>query len=342
MHSPFLQPLHGDRFDIIGDVHGEIDALRALLRHLGCDPERGTVDRPLVFVGDLVDRGPDSVAVVELVAHLVASGVAQVVLGNHELSLLSGESKEGNGWFGFCDEGNDTWHEHGERHPYRSRQATPSEQQRIRSFLGTLPLALEGPTLRVVHAAWDAPALDWLRQQSTLADVLRGMSAERAPIPGAPTEAELLDEHWKGAYHHEFAIADADAQNANPTKRLTSGPEHPLGVDTKMPYLSGKWRMVDRKPWWLDDDDERPVVFGHYWRERWRTEGNHGPLHGVHATTWLGRHQQAFCVDYSVGKRFKARHHGERHGAAPLPHALAAMRMPERKLFFDDGWHPAK
>ena len=293
-----------------------------------------------MFVGDLVDRGPDSVAVVELVAHLVAAGVAQVVLGNHEMSLLSGESKEGNGWFGFVEEGADTWHDAGKRHPYHSRQATPEERTRILSFLTTLPLALEGPALRVVHAAWDAPALDWLRQQSTLEDVLRGVTATSETVPGGPTEAELRDLRWNGSYHHDFALADAAAHNANPIRRLTAGPEHPLGPNTPMPYLSGKWRMVDRKPWWLDDDDPRPVVFGHYWRERWRTEAAYGPLHHAPPTAWLGRHHQAFCVDYSVGKRYRARHRGHPTGE-PLAHALGAIRMPERTLLFDDGWHPS-
>ena len=57
--------------DIIGDIHGEIDALRVLLTRLGVDLARRRAPRHLVFVGDLVDRGPDSVAVVQLVADLV-------------------------------------------------------------------------------------------------------------------------------------------------------------------------------------------------------------------------------------------------------------------------------
>jgi hypothetical protein len=62
-----IQQMVGGPVDIIGDVHGEIDALKRLLSRLGCQPERGIAQRPLIFVGDLVDRGPDSPAVVELV-----------------------------------------------------------------------------------------------------------------------------------------------------------------------------------------------------------------------------------------------------------------------------------
>jgi hypothetical protein len=58
--------------DLVGDVHGEIDALQSLLHCLGYDEgghhSRG---RRLVFLGDLVDRGPDSPEVFRLVAQLV-------------------------------------------------------------------------------------------------------------------------------------------------------------------------------------------------------------------------------------------------------------------------------
>jgi hypothetical protein len=53
----------------------------------------------LVFIGDLTDRGPDSPAVLELVAELVSQGSAQCVLGNHELNLWRKARKEGNGWY---------------------------------------------------------------------------------------------------------------------------------------------------------------------------------------------------------------------------------------------------
>ena len=90
-------PLPSGPLDLVGDIHGEIDALLRVLHRLGCDPERRRSRRRLVFVGDLIDRGPDSPACVELVMRLVEAGMAQVVLGNHELNLLRGEHKEGNG-----------------------------------------------------------------------------------------------------------------------------------------------------------------------------------------------------------------------------------------------------
>ena len=72
--------------DIIGDVHGEYDALQDLLKHLGYDNEGvHPTGRRLVFVGDLVDRGPNSPQVVEDVMRFVENGNAQCILGNHEM-----------------------------------------------------------------------------------------------------------------------------------------------------------------------------------------------------------------------------------------------------------------
>lgn len=77
-----IQSLPEGPLDIVGDIHGEFDALLALLSHLGYDL-RGhhPQGRTLVFVGDFCDRGPDSPAVLALVQKLVQSGRAAAVLG---------------------------------------------------------------------------------------------------------------------------------------------------------------------------------------------------------------------------------------------------------------------
>ena len=87
----------GGPFDVIGDVHGCRAELEQLLAELGYVIERDPAGRPVnarhpdrraVFVGNLVDRGPDTPGVLRLVMGMVAAGTAFCVAGNHEAKLL--------------------------------------------------------------------------------------------------------------------------------------------------------------------------------------------------------------------------------------------------------------
>ncbi|MEV0244560.1 polynucleotide kinase-phosphatase [Streptomyces sp. NPDC050674] len=71
-------------FDIIGDIHGCSAELEALLAKLGYVDGVHPEGRTAVFVGDLVDRGPDSPGVLRRVMAMVKSGNALCVPGNHE------------------------------------------------------------------------------------------------------------------------------------------------------------------------------------------------------------------------------------------------------------------
>lgn len=82
--------LHGP-FDFIGDVHGCLPELRELLGKLGYalhgDGATPPPGRTAIFVGDLVDRGPDSPGTLRLVMNMVKSGAALCVPGNHDEKL---------------------------------------------------------------------------------------------------------------------------------------------------------------------------------------------------------------------------------------------------------------
>jgi polynucleotide kinase-phosphatase len=98
------QRLYNDRrdltgpFDIIGDVHGCRAELELLLERLGYDivrdPAGHAVDavhpqgRTVIFVGDLVDRGPDTPGVLRLAMGMADAGHALSVMGNHEDKLV--------------------------------------------------------------------------------------------------------------------------------------------------------------------------------------------------------------------------------------------------------------
>jgi len=75
-------------YDLVGDVHGCRSELETLLAKLGWDGVHHPERRTAVFVGDLVDRGPDTPGVLRLVMRMVAAGTALCVQGNHEAKLV--------------------------------------------------------------------------------------------------------------------------------------------------------------------------------------------------------------------------------------------------------------
>ena len=82
------------KVDVIGDVHGLYDELIALLALAGWYldahgvPRHADPTRMLMFLGDLIDRGQQSLQVLRLVKKAVEAGVARCVKGNHEAKLL--------------------------------------------------------------------------------------------------------------------------------------------------------------------------------------------------------------------------------------------------------------
>src|SRR6185437_3104878 len=80
----------GWRAYVVGDLHGRLDLLEQLLDKIHEDIERRPARKVLlVFVGDLIDRGPNSAQVVERLRTYERPGIRTVfLLGNHEEVLL--------------------------------------------------------------------------------------------------------------------------------------------------------------------------------------------------------------------------------------------------------------
>jgi hypothetical protein len=309
-----IQSLFSGALDILADVHGEFDALLSLLAHLGYafdgqHPE----GRRLVFLGDLTDRGPDSPAVVDLVQSLVSAGLAQCVLGNHELNLLRGQVKHGNGWYHGRTEALD-----------KSGRVVPQVladdaiRERCLSLFRRLPLALEREDLRVVHACWEPALIDLLREETEILTVFQRFRDQ--------IEAELSQTGTTEKSERDLAL-----QNRNPVKVVNSG------LERRAPrpyYAGGKVRSEERVPWWDAYNDEAWCVFGHYWRQRLPSDDGEYPFGQTPLYSALGN-GRAMCIDYSAGKRWM-----ERAGSiSPEEYrtALAALRWPEKILVFDSG-----
>ncbi|WP_336205813.1 polynucleotide kinase-phosphatase [Nonomuraea sp. LPB2021202275-12-8] len=130
-------------FDIIGDIHGCRSELESLLARLGWEGTRHPEGRTAVFVGDLVDRGPDSPGVLRLVMSMVEAGTAICVAGNHEAKLARALN------------GRKVTVAHGLRESLDQLAAEPPEfVERARAFMDGLisHYVLDGGRLVVAHA----------------------------------------------------------------------------------------------------------------------------------------------------------------------------------------------
>jgi len=153
------EPLLSDRrtltgpFDVVGDVHGCLGELEALLARLGWSLVRDDAGRAVdathpqgrqaVFLGDLVDRGPDSPGVLRLVMGMVAAGHALAVPGNHEHKLVR------------ALDGRDVARTHGLETTMAQLEDEPPEfTAAVREFCRGLVshLVLDGGDLVVAHA----------------------------------------------------------------------------------------------------------------------------------------------------------------------------------------------
>ncbi|MBO4335645.1 MAG: metallophosphoesterase [Desulfovibrio sp.] len=277
-------------FDIIGDIHGHLELLLRLLAKLGYrrlgDCWRHPEGRMAVFVGDLIDRGPQQVETVVTVRRMVEQGHALCCLGNHEFNAICHA-------LGLRTLAADDPH-----HSFLQEAPKGSAcYHDCLSWFLTLPVWLDLPGATVVHACYDQSSM----QQLTGAGV---------------TESHTLD---KAFYH--FAIQGKNAPKGTPEHKayhaldtLLKGREIPLPPPHTFIDNDGRQRTRIRIRWWdnqaktyaslalqpgvklpdlpLDCTVEtcqplRPVIIGHYWLP---PDALPKPLTPMVA-----------CVDYSAG-----------------------------------------
>ncbi|MFK7987462.1 MAG: metallophosphoesterase [Sandaracinaceae bacterium] len=183
-------------FDIIGDVHGCADELRALLAALGYALDEHDVHihpggRRALFLGDLVDRGPDAVGALRIAMRMVDAGRALCIEGNHEAKLirkLRGKAVK-------LDHGLDrTW--------AQFESEAPTFHTAALAFLEGLPhhLVLDGGRLVCAHAGL-AEALHGRQSGRVRSFALYGDTTGESDPDGLPVRRD-----WAGRYRGAAAV----------------------------------------------------------------------------------------------------------------------------------------
>lgn len=294
-------------FDVIGDIHGNFEKLEVLLQKMGYRVSQGAwrhPERTAIFVGDFIDRGIHGVETVQLVRSMVDAGTALAVLGNHELNAIAWHTPD------HRDPGEYLRPRH--RQPWGAKnrmqhekflaqvEHDPALHADLVAWFMTLPLWLDLKGLRVVHACWHAPFIDWLAPQ--LRD---GRFLTPELLIEATTEPKDATEKDTSA-PSVFKAVEA----------LTKGMEIQLPGEHSFEDKDGHRRDRVRVRWWetnastyrdvamLSDEssaalpdlmlpsharlpelDAKPTFFGHYWmtgKPRLQSD-------------------RAVCVDYSAG-----------------------------------------
>jgi hypothetical protein len=293
-------------YDIIGDIHGHADKLEALLAKLGYNNSTGAwrhSGRQAIFVGDFIDRGPAQRHAVDTVRRMVDCGAAQAIMGNHEFNAIAWHTPDHRSPGEYLRRHFSEKYGDGNRRQHAKFLAEvehrPSLHAEIVDWFLTLPLWLDLPELRVVHACWYGAYIDWLSPRLD-----GGCRLTRELMLPATDEPE-----------------DCEKENATPSifkavEAVTKGIEIPLPAGRSFADKDGIVRRRVRVRWWdqnaityrstamlswtesvgLPDAPipeharvglgRKPVFFGHYWL--------------TNAPSLLS--DRCACVDYSAGK----------------------------------------
>jgi hypothetical protein len=283
-------------YDVIGDIHGHADKLEALLAEMGyLKAGRGykaPVGRQAVFLGDLIDRGPTQIRVLEIARAMVESGDALCILGNHELNAI--------GFMTPCRENPNEFlrprtaknrKQHGE---FLDQVDEGSDQHKgWIEWFKTLPLFLDLGGIRAVHGTWNDVAVAqvnrvyWDQSGGRMSDdFLYGSYVKSSELMAARklltcgVEWDLPDGMFiqgkGGEQHGEIRIANW----RHWAKRLPEVALVPVGNADRVPDIP----IPSSLP--MDAIEGSPIFVGHHWFD------------GDPAI----ESPKLACLDYSAGK----------------------------------------
>jgi calcineurin-like phosphoesterase family protein len=283
-------------YDIIGDVHGCGLALKLLLTRLGYSKRNGVYfhsTRKVVFLGDIIDRGPRIREALHLVRDMVEAGSAHIVMGNHEYNYLSYSTSGESVQMPYL-------REHTSRHQ-RILQETlnqlanyPADQKDFYLWMMQLPVFLEFEKFRVVHACWHKEIIAQMleRTGSNIIDTeFLYHSAVRDTFEWTVMDRLLRGTQIKLPNDETMTCRDGYVRKFFRTKFWMKNPElysdvvfqpDPLPASMHNRVLSEK----EQQNLYYYPPHEKTLFIGHYW-----CEGKPAPIT-----------RNIACLDYSAVK----------------------------------------
>lgn len=266
-------------YDIIGDIHGCAEALVQLLERLGYRKDNGIYrheNREAVFVGDIIDRGAQVREALHLVKDMVEAQAAHIVLGNHEYNAV----RHADFLTAVLAEGLDSPASESKPRLIRlmgeTLQQFSRHQDEWRGFVewfASLPLFLEGPGFRVVHACWDEELIaEFKRRESSHKIHPAFVEASKDPKSFAGRVVDRLTRGTNMPLPEGMSLQSKDGfvRRFFRTKFWSEDPQTYGDVvfqPDPLPYdlTDHPIKRVDRKTLIHYHKDAVPVFFGHYW-----------------------------------------------------------------------------
>jgi hypothetical protein len=154
-----------DGYDVIGDIHGYAEELKALLKKLGYEEHGGAYKhsaRKAIFIGDYIDRGPANLEVVGIVRSMVDAGSARALMGNHEYNAIGYHTPN-------PQEDGSHLRKHIEKNVKQhqafldEQSVSPGKAADALKWFRSLPILIEADGAQFAHAAWHQPTVDMVK-----------------------------------------------------------------------------------------------------------------------------------------------------------------------------------
>jgi hypothetical protein len=292
-------------YDLIGDIHGQAGMLRALLHRLGYRETDGVYRHPqrqVLFLGDFIDRGPRQRETLAICRAMVTAGSARAVLGNHEFNALAWQTEDPDAPGTYL-----------RPHSAKNRkqhgaflaevEQAPGLYADILCWFRSLPLYLDLPGLRVIHACWHEHHLQALSPYLTDDNRLTDNGLIAASRRGHPAHAalEVLLKGVEVALPGGASVQDKDGHVRTKVRVRwwdTDATDYRTAALVDASQRAGLPSSALPPATLIGYSDEKPLFLGHYWMQ-----GRPAPL-----TPKLA------CLDYSAangGALCGYRWHGE-------------------------------